>query len=200
MFHILLTPLMILVIGMMCRKLMQQIWSTIAKDIIAWLYLPLQKIRAQDPMVICWRQQLSAAIPVLILPRIMHWIRSRSPHPLRSTGCDAWRESSSRNPAGSSSPTPCSPAPRAGPGSSTPSGSSKPAFDATPAPTLPPVAPLPRGLGPDSKAVLLNQKSHMFGMIKYGLFNSTREPESVQEALGDSKWRSAMQDEYDALI
>jgi hypothetical protein len=43
---------MILVIAMMCKNLMQQIWSTIAKDIIAWLYLPLQKIRVQDPMVI----------------------------------------------------------------------------------------------------------------------------------------------------
>ena len=38
------------------------------------------------------------------------------------------------------------------------------------------------------------------GMIRYGNFCSTGEPESVQEALDNSNWRKAMEDEYMALL
>jgi histone deacetylase 1/2 len=38
------------------------------------------------------------------------------------------------------------------------------------------------------------------GMIRYGLFSSTGEPDSLHEALADSLWKKAMQDEYDALL
>lgn len=39
-----------------------------------------------------------------------------------------------------------------------------------------------------------------FFRIKYGSFCSTGEPQSVQEALGDSRWRKAMDEEYLALM
>jgi histone deacetylase 1/2 len=38
------------------------------------------------------------------------------------------------------------------------------------------------------------------GMIKYGYFTSTGELDSVQEAMGDPRWKEAMQDEYNALL
>ena len=38
------------------------------------------------------------------------------------------------------------------------------------------------------------------GTIRYGCFTSTGEPQSLQEALGNTNWRDAMQDEYRALI
>ena len=38
------------------------------------------------------------------------------------------------------------------------------------------------------------------GIIRYGCFSSTGEPDSLQEALSDPKWKKAMQDEYDALL
>jgi hypothetical protein len=37
------------------------------------------------------------------------------------------------------------------------------------------------------------------GYIRYGNLCVTREPEDVQQALEDPKWRIAMQEEYDAL-
>ncbi|KAK1652166.1 hypothetical protein QYE76_069971 [Lolium multiflorum] len=37
------------------------------------------------------------------------------------------------------------------------------------------------------------------GMIRYANFAATGEPENVQEAFGDSKWKSAMEEEYMAL-
>ncbi|KAF0897343.1 hypothetical protein E2562_036339 [Oryza meyeriana var. granulata] len=38
------------------------------------------------------------------------------------------------------------------------------------------------------------------GTIRYSLFCSTREPTCVQEAMGDERWKKAMDDEYLALI
>lgn len=35
--------------------------------------------------------------------------------------------------------------------------------------------------------------------MRYGNFCSTGEPQNLQEAMGDSKWKQAMQDEFDAL-
>jgi hypothetical protein len=38
------------------------------------------------------------------------------------------------------------------------------------------------------------------GTIRYGLLTSTGEPNSLDEALSDEKWRHAMEEEYGALI
>jgi histone deacetylase 1/2 len=38
------------------------------------------------------------------------------------------------------------------------------------------------------------------GTIRYGNLCSTREPQSVQEALGDPNWKKAMEEEYAALL
>jgi hypothetical protein len=37
------------------------------------------------------------------------------------------------------------------------------------------------------------------GMIRYSFFSATGEPNSVREALANSKWRQAMEAEFDAL-
>jgi hypothetical protein len=36
-------------------------------------------------------------------------------------------------------------------------------------------------------------------MVRYGMLCATGEPESVQEAMNDSKWKKAMEEEYKAL-
>ena len=36
--------------------------------------------------------------------------------------------------------------------------------------------------------------------VRYGMFSSTGEPRTLSEALDDKNWRSAMQEEYDALM
>ena len=43
-------------------------------------------------------------------------------------------------------------------------------------------------------------KKFFDGIIRYGMFSSTGEPDSLQEALEDPTWKKAMQDEYDALL
>jgi hypothetical protein len=43
-------------------------------------------------------------------------------------------------------------------------------------------------------------KIYTDGTVRYGLFTSSGEPRNHQEALGDSRWKSAMDLEYDALI
>ena len=43
-------------------------------------------------------------------------------------------------------------------------------------------------------------KQYTDGTIRYGMLSATGEPSSLSEALDDSRWRAAMQDEYDALI
>jgi histone deacetylase 1/2 len=43
-------------------------------------------------------------------------------------------------------------------------------------------------------------KQYTDGTIRYGLTVSTGEPRNLSAALSDPNWRSAMQDEYDALM
>jgi histone deacetylase 1/2 len=43
-------------------------------------------------------------------------------------------------------------------------------------------------------------KQYTDGTVRYGLTVSTGEPRNLPAALSDPNWRSAMQDEYDALM
>jgi hypothetical protein len=43
-------------------------------------------------------------------------------------------------------------------------------------------------------------KTRTDGTIRWALLTSTGEPENLKEALADTKWKHAMQEEYDALM
>ena len=43
-------------------------------------------------------------------------------------------------------------------------------------------------------------KQYTDGTIRYGMFTSTGEPSTLAEALEDTRWRQAMQEEYNALM
>jgi hypothetical protein len=43
-------------------------------------------------------------------------------------------------------------------------------------------------------------KVYTDGTIRYGCFTSTGEPQELKEALGDEKWKAAMDEEYSALL
>jgi hypothetical protein len=43
-------------------------------------------------------------------------------------------------------------------------------------------------------------KIYTHATVSYGLVTSTGEPGGISKALNDVKWRSAMQEEYDALL
>jgi histone deacetylase 1/2 len=43
-------------------------------------------------------------------------------------------------------------------------------------------------------------KQYIDGTIRYGMFASTGEPLTLTEALNDPNWRSAMEEEYNALL
>jgi histone deacetylase 1/2 len=45
-----------------------------------------------------------------------------------------------------------------------------------------------------------NLKQYTDGTIRYGMLSSTGEPHTLSEALSDSNWRKAMEEEYNALI
>jgi histone deacetylase 1/2 len=44
------------------------------------------------------------------------------------------------------------------------------------------------------------QKIYTDGTVRYGLLTATGEPTSTQDALSDTRWRKAMEEEYDALL
>jgi len=111
-------------------------------------------------------------------------------------------------PAGASAaptaPTPASVSPPASPPrSSTPPGSaaaspspsSQNTPESPPSSTTSPLRPKTR-----LQSGITRPKKFYDGIIRFGYFTSTGEPQTVQEALDDSKWKLAMQDEYDALI
>jgi hypothetical protein len=65
---------------------------------------------------------------------------------------------------------------------------------------VPPAAPhAPEGRTRLQKGIR-NPKIYTDGTIRYGMLTSTGEPSKITEALGDDKWKEAMQQEYDALI
>ena len=63
---------------------------------------------------------------------------------------------------------------------------------------LPP--PSPPGVHTRLQKGIRHPKKYTDGTIRYGMFSSTGEPCTLVEALNDSKWHQAMQEEYDALI
>lgn len=99
--------------------------------------------------------------------------------------------------AGSSAPPE---APVAPPASSQPppTGSSAPSAptSADEAATIAGDAPLDRS----SRGRLIIPKKTFPGMVRYGYFCSTGEPDTVVEALSDSKWKKVMEEEYGALM
>jgi histone deacetylase 1/2 len=89
----------------------------------------------------------------------------------------------------------------AGAGSSAANSDNIDANDAppSPSPVVQPVAPivgvrtrLPQGIH--------HPKRYTDGTIRYGMFSSTGEPTKLSEALGDANWRTAMEEEYNALL
>lgn len=86
-----------------------------------------------------------------------------------------------------------------GPGSSV---SSEPAGDRSSTAAPPVVSPAPEQFLPRtrSQAGIRKPKVYTDGTILYGLFTSTGEPQTVEEALGDKKWKEAMDIEYNALM
>jgi histone deacetylase 1/2 len=63
-----------------------------------------------------------------------------------------------------------------------------------------PVAPLPpSGVRTRLQQGIRHPKIYKDGTVRYGLFTSTGEPSSLAEALGDARWKKAMEDENAAL-
>lgn len=74
-----------------------------------------------------------------------------------------------------------------------------PALDASPSQTPEQISSPPRRQTRLQSGIVKPKK--LFPAIeRYGQFCATGEPETLQEALGDSKWRQAMEDKYNALI
>jgi hypothetical protein len=81
-----------------------------------------------------------------------------------------------------------------------------PATDATMASTavFPSVSSVPLPAAPVRPSTRLQHgirkpKVYTDGTICYGLLNSSGEPNHIDEALDDSRWKSAMDQEYNAL-
>jgi hypothetical protein len=92
--------------------------------------------------------------------------------------------------------------------SPSPSATTGPTNQRVPVSTVPPTgAPLVSSI-PDSEpqrhqtrlqSGIVKPKRMYDGMIRYSFFSATGEPNSVREALANSKWRQAMEAEFDAL-
>jgi hypothetical protein len=69
----------------------------------------------------------------------------------------------------------------------------------------PPPSPLVAASSPPCGRTCLQsgirkQKIYTDGTVRYGLLTATGEPTSTQDALSDTRWRKAMEEEYDALL
>jgi hypothetical protein len=64
----------------------------------------------------------------------------------------------------------------------------------------PPEATLPTHPRTRSGAGIRKPKVYTDGTVRYGFYTSTSEPQSLEEALGNSNWCNAMDIEYDALM
>jgi hypothetical protein len=67
-----------------------------------------------------------------------------------------------------------------------------PSASATPPPPPAPRTRLQKGIH--------QPKKYTDGTIRYGMFTSTGEPSKLSEALGDDRWRKAMEEEYTTLM
>ncbi|KAK1626777.1 hypothetical protein QYE76_001092 [Lolium multiflorum] len=64
----------------------------------------------------------------------------------------------------------------------------------------PPPSPSPPGVRTQLQKGIRHPKQYTDGTIRYGMLSSTGEPHTLTEAMSDSKWRQAMEEEYNALI
>jgi histone deacetylase 1/2 len=79
-------------------------------------------------------------------------------------------------------------------GSLSSDGSSSSDAEIAPPPSSPP------GVRTRLQKGIRHPKQYTDGTIRYGMLSSTGEPLNLTEALSDSKWRQAMEEEYNALI
>ncbi|KAK1595157.1 hypothetical protein QYE76_048231 [Lolium multiflorum] len=65
-----------------------------------------------------------------------------------------------------------------------------------------PAAPSSSPPGPRTRLQkgIRQPKQYTDGTVRYGMLSSTGEPRNLPDALKDTQWRAAMQDEYDALM
>jgi hypothetical protein len=68
------------------------------------------------------------------------------------------------------------------------------------APVASDALPIPARLNTHLQQRIHKPKIYTDGTVSIGLFTSSGEPHNHQEALGDSRWKSAMDLEYDALM
>ncbi|XP_071685423.1 uncharacterized protein [Lolium perenne] len=71
--------------------------------------------------------------------------------------------------------------------------------DSSSTPTPPPPPPVPRMTTRLQKGIK-QPKKYTDGTIRYGMLTSTGEPSNLAEALDDTRWSQAMQEEYNALM
>jgi histone deacetylase 1/2 len=64
----------------------------------------------------------------------------------------------------------------------------------------PPAAPSPPRRHTRLQSGIQKPKIYKDGTIHYGMLATTSEPTSFSDALADTKWRKAMEEEYDALL
>ncbi|KAK1645921.1 hypothetical protein QYE76_063726 [Lolium multiflorum] len=63
-----------------------------------------------------------------------------------------------------------------------------------------PVAPKPPQRRTRLQQGIRKPKTYTDGTVRYGLFSSTGEPDNLTQAMGDKKWKLAMEEEYAALM
>ena len=85
-------------------------------------------------------------------------------------------------------------------GSGAASSTQSPA-DATSSPEVPSGSPEATAPRPRTRlqSGIIKPKKFYDDMVGYGMFCATGEPESIQEAMNDPKWKRAMEEEYKAL-
>jgi hypothetical protein len=55
-------------------------------------------------------------------------------------------------------------------------------------------------LPPGLQKGIRQPKKYTDGTVRYGMLSFTGEPRSLHDALNDTHWHAALQDEYDALM
>jgi hypothetical protein len=65
---------------------------------------------------------------------------------------------------------------------------------------VPPAATSPPRRRTRLQSGIRKPKIYKDGTVRYGMLTTTGEPTSVSDALADTKWCKAMEEEYDALL
>ncbi|KAK1697167.1 hypothetical protein QYE76_013864 [Lolium multiflorum] len=123
--------------------------------------------------------------------------------PRVTTPAAASTPSRSLSPALSAASDPSAGSSAAGAGTAS-SAANSDTVDATNAPSSPPPVVQPAapivGVRTRLQQGIRDPKRYTDGTIRYGMFSSTGEPTKLFEALGDANWRTAMEEEYNALL